>query len=200
MLMSRTRVWAAFIERIAARVRDARLADDPPRLLRQRHLLAWRHGDDLNHVRLLSWLRPHSGRPRAAWITRVSLNHLAFEPSAAVLRSLGFPRATAPRATSGVRVEWTALDEEVVALTGWLPTWIRGRVDPTVAIPLPPHPSHVFGEGLRTTVYVWTAAAWEASARFHRRDARWLPSYAIPAAEITPAAANPHGGHDDGQP
>ena len=80
--------------------------------------------------------------------------------------------------------------EQLLTFAGWLPVWIRGRQDPSVAIPLPPHPSHVFGQSLRTTDYAWTVAAWDAYSRWHKQDPR-LPWYAIPASKLAPAASEP---------
>lgn len=154
--------WLRFWDFFTERLLRGQLADTVPRLLHREHVLAWRHGDHLDHARLLSWSRPACDRPRAPWITRVSVNHVRFQPSAATLRWLLFPRRGQPQPTPDLHVEWTALDTELEALARWLPTFMRGQLDPSVPVPPPPVPSHVFGEGLRETEYAWTAAAWEA--------------------------------------
>lgn len=183
--------WLGFWDHFTERLLRERLVEAVPRRLQREHILAWRLGDHLDHARLLSWLRPDRDRPRATRITRVSVNHLTFEPSAATLRWLRFPRPSQPRRTPALHLEWTALDAELVQLARWLPTFLRGQLDPTAPIPLPPVPSHVFGTSLRETVYAWTAAAWEASARFHGGDAGWLPWYAIPASKVVAEAGMP---------
>lgn len=176
--------WRAFFDHFGEHLHRQGLAEGAPTLLRSKAILAWRLGDHLDHVRLLSWLRPDRERRGTSWITRISVNHLTFEPSQAVLRRLWFRPRSRPARTPGLHVEWTALDAELVQLARWLPAFLRGQLDPSAPIPLPPVPSHVFGEGLRTTEYAWTAAAWEASARFHGGDAGFLPWYAIPAGEV----------------
>ncbi len=195
-LLARVRVelgWAAFFAHFGEHLHRQGLAEGVPTLRRlgREHILAWRLGDHLDHVRLLSWLRPDRERPRASWITRISLNHLTYEPSQAVLRRHWFGPRARPSRTPRLHAEWTALDDELVQLARWLPTFMRGQLDPAAPIPVPPVPSHVFGEGLRTTEYAWTAAAWPASNRFHGQDPDWLPWYAIPADKVVANAGVP---------
>lgn len=177
----RLEMWRAFFDHFGEHLHRQELAEGAPTLLRSKAILLWRLGDHLNHVRLLSWLRPDRDRLRAAWITRISLNHLTFEPTPTVLRRLWFRPRSRPSRTPGLHVEWTALDAELVQLARWLPTFMRGQLDPSVPIPKPPVPSHVFGTSLRETVYAWTTAAWTAQNRFRGHRLDWLPGYAIRA-------------------
>lgn len=191
--------WLGFWDFFTEHLLRQRLADTVPRRLRREHILAWRLGDHIDHVRLLSWLRPDRQRRGAPRITRVSVNHLTFEPSQAVLRRLWFRPRARPSRTPGLHVEWTALDAELVQLARWLPTFLRGQLDPAAPIPLPPVPSHVFGTSLRETVYAWTATAWAAENRFRGHKLDWLPGYAIRADKVVaepgvPAVAVAAGG------
>jgi hypothetical protein len=193
--------WRAFFDHFGEHLHRHGLAESVPTLRRRshEHVLLWRLGDHLDHVRLLSWLRPDRERPRGSWITRVSVNHLTFEPTPTVLRRLWFgPRARSAR-TPGLHVEWTALDGELVQLARWLPVFLSGQLDPSAPIPLPPVASHVFGTSLRETVYAWTAAAWTAENRYRGHRLDWLPGYAIPADKVVaepgaPAVAAAAGG------
>jgi hypothetical protein len=130
----------------------------------------------------------------------VGLNTHAFTPPKTLLRKLGFDDRALPQGSDGLRLEWTVLGNELLAFAGWLPLWVRGRLDPLAPIPLPPHPSHVLGEGLRTAACAWTVAAWEAYSRWNRQD-RGLPWYAIHARDLSPAPQVPshpfaeHSGH-----
>jgi hypothetical protein len=78
------------------------------------------------------------------------------------------------------------LGDELVAFAPWLAVWMRGHFDPTVLIPLPPHPSHIWSRSLRITNYAWTVTALNAHARFHGR-APLLHPCATPASEVTAA-------------
>ena len=172
--------WSRFLQAFADALGPSAV------VVRGKHLVAWRYGRHLNHLQLVRWSRPDSSSPRAPRVTRLSLNYYWFDPSKSLLRRLGFgPREHPPR-TDRLRLEWTVLDEEILEFAAWLPLWMGGRLDSSVPIPLPPHPSHVFGEGLRTTMYAWTATAWSANARSKGHSAG-LPGYAIPASRVCPA-------------
>jgi hypothetical protein len=185
--------WRAFFDHFDEHLHRQGLAEGVPTLRRRshEHVLAWRLGDHLDHVRLLSWRRPDREHPRTAWITRISLNHLTYEPSQAVLRLHWFGPRSRPARTPGLHAEWTALDTELVQLARWLPVFLRGQLDPAAPIPLPPVPSHVFGTSLRETVYAWTAAAWTAQNRFRGHRLDWLPGYAIRADKVVAEAGGP---------
>jgi hypothetical protein len=85
--------WLGFRDFFTEHLLRHRLADTVPRRLRREHILAWRLGDHLDHVRLLSWLRPDRERRGAPQVTRVSVNHLALHPSAETLRCASRARA-----------------------------------------------------------------------------------------------------------
>lgn len=173
-------LWARFLEQLAASISAGAVVVAPKRIV------AWSDGDALNRLELLRWTWPDGRFPRAPRVTRMALNTQMFAPPKSLLRRFGFEPGSRPDGAPGLRLEWSVLGEELLAFAEWLPVWVRGRLDPTVAIPLPPHPSHVFGTGLRTTDYAWTVAAWEAYSRWNKQDLA-LPRYAIPAALLVPA-------------
>jgi len=175
-------LWTRFLEQLATNLGPGTVVVSPKRIV------AWRSGAALNRVELFRWAWPDARFPRAPRVTRIALNTHAFTPSKALLRRFGFDVHARPWRIDGLRLEWTVLGEELLAFADWLQLWIRGRLDSSVAIPLPPHPSHVFGEGLRTTNYAWTVAAWDAYSRSHRQDPK-LPWYAIHARDVVAAAA-----------
>lgn len=173
-------LWSSFLDELAEKVDSEAVVVSPKRIV------AWRDGDALNRLELLRWTWPDARFPRAPRVTRMGLNTQRFIPPKTLLRRFGFDPLSRPAGAMRLRLEWSVLGEELLAFAAWLPLWIRGRLDPSVAIPLPPHPSHVFGEGLRTTAYAWTVAAWEAYSRWHKQDPT-LPRYAIHASRLRSA-------------
>jgi hypothetical protein len=178
----RSTSWSRFLDALAAAL------GSPAVVLRPKYLVAWRDGKWLNHLELVRWSCPDALSPDAPYVTRLSMNYYYFGPSKALLRKLGFPPQARPSRREELRLEWSVLDEQMLEFAAWIPLWMRGRLDPSAAIPLPPHPSHVFGEGLRTTMYGWTATAWSANALANGQSVD-LPRYAIPAARVVPAEA-----------
>jgi hypothetical protein len=181
---SRRFFWPSFLEELATDIgRDAVVNY-------RKQVVTWRDGNHVNHLGLLKWVWPTAQFPDAPRITRISLNKHVFgqSESVSVLRRLGFARQSAPSPTPGLWLEWSVLGNEVLDFASWLPLWMRGQLDPSVTIPLPPHPSHVWGQGLRATDYAWTVTAFHARARFHDQEP-WLHPLAIPAQELTPAVA-----------
>ncbi|RJS14245.1 hypothetical protein DRW03_35325 [Corallococcus sp. H22C18031201] len=180
--LSRRALWAEFLQRLSSEM------ESQAPMLHQGRRLIWRQGEWLNGVVLSRHSWPGRNFPEAPPVTRILMNRLTFEPPAAMLRRFGFSGVALPLGEERLRLEWTVYGEELLDFATWLPLLIRGRLNPAEAIPLPPHPSHVFNGRLRTTKYAWTATAWEAYARWKRTDAS-LPFYAIPAARLRPARA-----------
>lgn len=191
---SRPQMWRSFFDYFSEHLCRLDLADVVPRLLRHRHLQIWRNDKYLNHVRLLSWCKPDKARRKAPWVTRIAMNCMRYAPSDAVLRWHGFSASGGlrpyPVMLEKLHLEWTALDDELIEMGRWLPKWICGRLDHSLEIPLPPVPSYVFGQGLRTTVYAWTVAASDAWTRFDRGEAV-VPSNAIPPDELKAEPGQP---------
>lgn len=194
-------MWARFFEMLGEHLQLAGLADRPPLIAdRRRRVLAWRRGERLERVELVSWSRPDAGRMRAPSITRIAGNHFAFDVSQALVRRLGFRQTSPwspprPRSTPELDFEWTAVDDELEALARWLPSWMQAKLDPSLAIALPPVPSHVFGRSLHTSVYAWTQAAWDAWTKYDAGKIAPLPWYAIPADKLVAEPAEPTLGH-----
>lgn len=180
--LSRSILWSRFLETFAKEIALWAV------VVRPKHIVAWRDGDLLNRVELLRWTWPDASSRAAPRVTRIGLNTQRFTPSKALLRHLGFEPESLPPSARSLHLEWSVLGEELLAFAEWLPLWIRGRQDASVEIPLPPCPSHVFGQGLRATNYAWTVAAWDAYSRWHKQDPR-LPWYAINAREVVAAEA-----------
>ncbi|SDY41565.1 hypothetical protein SAMN05444383_1902 [Myxococcus xanthus] len=180
--LSRSKLWAEFLQRLASEMEP--LAP----MLHQGRRLVWRQGEWLNWVTLSRHSWPDRHFPEAPPVTRISMNRFIFEPSEAMLRRFGFSGVGLPLGERRLRLEWTVYGEELLAFASWLPLLIRGRLNATEPIPLPPHPSHVFNGGLRRTSYAWTATAWEVYARWRRTDVS-LPFMAIPADRVKPARA-----------
>jgi len=175
-------LWSRFLEAFAMSLGDGAV------VVRPRRIVAWRNGAALNRLELLRWSWPDAGDRGAPRVTRIGLNALVFRPPKTLLSRLGFDPLARPDGDRALRLEWTVLGDELLAFADWLPLWIRGRLDPAAPVPLPPHPSHVFGQGLRTTDYAWTVAAWDAHSRWKAQDPR-LPWYAIHARDVVPAVA-----------
>jgi hypothetical protein len=152
-----------------------------------RRIVAWRDEHTLNRIELLRWVWPNQHQPRAPRIIRIGMNTHWFKPSQTLLRGLGFDPLWPPDYRECLRLEWSLLEHELLEFATWLPSWIAGRRDGALEIPVPPQPSHVFGAGLRGTCYAWTVAAWEVCARWDRQSGR-LPWYAIHASQVVPAA------------
>lgn len=169
-----------FLEAFAAKLGDGAV------ILASKHLVVWRDGDSLNRLEALRWCWPGPQRPGAPRVTRIYINFHAFDAPRSLLRELGLDERTYHAGDEGLRLEWSVLGDELLAFADWLPFWIRGCLDPAAPVPLPPHPSHIFGQGLRTTSYAWTTAAWDAYTRWRGQNPS-LPCYAIPAAQVTPA-------------
>jgi hypothetical protein len=181
--LTRSALWLRFLERLREGV------PGPAMVARPKYVVAWRGGrGTLEHVQLLKWAWPEGAYSRAPMVTRIALNTHCFTPSKELLRRLGFEDCSRPGYTSALRLEWSVLGEELLAFADWLPLWMHGRVSACAPIPLPPVPSHVFGEGLRETAYAWTARAWDAHSGWKKQDPR-LPWYAIPAEQLTAAAS-----------
>ena len=194
---SRSVVWARFFEVLGEHLQREGLADRPPLIAdRRRRVLAWRRGERLERVELVSWSRPDAGRTRAPSITRIAGNHFAFDFSRPLVSRLGF-RPTSPwspprpRSTPELDFEWTALDDELEVLARWLPSWMQAKLDPTLGIELPPVPSHVFGRNLHTSVYAWTKAAWDAWTTYDVGKIEPLPWYAIAADKLVAEPGEP---------
>jgi hypothetical protein len=145
--------------------------------------VAWRDAWALNRVHLVRWLRAMHGDKKPPLVTRIDVNGQWFQPAKALLRRLGFDPLSQPDGHRVLRLEWTVLDSELSAFAEYLPLWVRGRLDPSVAIPLPPVPSHVFGTDLRSTNYAWTVTAWDTYSAWTGQSPK-LPHYAIPAVEV----------------
>ncbi len=175
-------LWSRFLETFAMALGDG------AEVLRPRRIVAWRDGVALNRLHLLRWSWPDPGDRHAPRVTRIGLNTQLFRPPKTLLKRLGFDPLTRPDGDRALRLEWTVLGDELLAFADWLPLWMRGRLDTATPIPLPPHPSHVFGQDLRTTAYAWTVAAWDAYSRWKGQDPR-LPWYAIHARDVVPSAA-----------
>ena len=180
--LSRSILWSRFLETFAKEIALWAV------VVRPKHIVVWRDEDLLNRVELLRWTWPDASSRAAPRVTRIGLNTQRFTPSKALLRHLGFEPESLPPSARSLHLEWSVLGEELLAFAEWLPLWIRGRQDASVEIPLPPCPSHVFGQGLRATNYAWTVAAWDAYSRWHKQDPR-LPWYAINARDVVAAEA-----------
>ncbi|NOJ82291.1 hypothetical protein [Myxococcus xanthus] len=180
--LSRSKLWAEFLQRLASEMEPL------TPVIHQGRRLVWRQGEWLNRVDLSRHSWPDRHFPEAPPVTRISMNRLNFEPPEAMLRRFGLSRVTHPLGEPRLRLEWTVYGEELLAFASWLPLLIRGRLNPWEPIPLPPHPSHVFNGGLRRTSYAWTTTAWEVYARWRRTDVS-LPFMAIPADRVKPARA-----------
>lgn len=179
--MTRSATWKAFLSRLTETLGYPAVVVNP------KPTVVWRDRDALNHLELRPWTAPDRQQPaRVPAVSRIAVNVMWFRPSNALLRRLGFRPDAWPGYMDGLRLEWTVLDEELRGFAEWLPTWVRGRIDPKVTIPLPPYPSHVWGIGLRSTSYAWTASAWDAYSRYKNMNARLTPG-SISAEELRPA-------------
>jgi hypothetical protein len=180
--------WDAFLEAIA---RDF----NSPIFIHRNQAIAWLDGEGhVSELGLIKWLWPSPEYPRAPRITRISINNGDFTHSRAELRRLQALDDTAYRRSPGrpasrssaLCLEWTVLESELLDFASWLPVWMRGRLDQTVTIPLPPHASHVWSRDLRRMNYAWTVTAFEAHAKFHRRTPSLHPC-ATPASQVKPS-------------
>ncbi len=178
--MTRSVIWREFLGRLAETLGYPAVVVNP------KPIVVWRDGEALNRLELRPWTVPDRQQPdRVPAVTRIAVNEMAFDPSKALLRRLGFRPDDWPGYTAFLRLEWTVIDDELAGFTEWLPIWVRGRIDPSVTIPLPPHPSHIWGIGLRTTNYAWTVAAWDAYSRYKNMDPR-LTRGSISAEDLRP--------------
>jgi hypothetical protein len=186
-------IWSMFLDAFVVSVKGGAV------IAAQKHVVAWRRGNALNHLELLNFSWPSARSLDAPRITRISVNKHVFIPPTTILRNLGFDKQRPlPRGSEGLHLEWTILGNELLAFADWLPVWVEGRLDPNSPIPLPPHPSHVFGKGLRTTDYAWTATAWDTYGRWKRDDNTLPHPYAIHAQDVVPAAPEPQAEHPSG--
>jgi hypothetical protein len=175
-------LWSGFLQELAANIGPGAVVTC------HSQVVAWRDSEHLNHLGLLKWTWPNANFPKAPCVTRISLNKHTFDIPETASRRIGLAYRRTPSSTPGLYLEWSVLGEELLDFASWLPLWIRGQRDSSITIPLPPHPSHVWGKGLRATDYAWTVAAFDAHARFHDQEP-WLHPLAIPACELTPAPA-----------
>jgi len=137
--------------------------------IRPKKTVAWREADgSLNYAYLLRWFGERA--QDTPQITRVMINHYAFTPSRRTLLLLGYDMAERPVRREDLHLELTLLDRELAAFATWLPLWLAGRIDPSRAIPEPPHACHNWREDWRTTDYAWSAAAWEANRAWRARE------------------------------
>lgn len=179
--------WTTFLHDLAVQL------EQPAVVTHRNRVLLW-HGsnDRLDCLQLLPWCWPSREYPRAPRVTRISLNRHRYDVSQRDLRQLGLDRPR--RSTEPLRLELSVLGDELLDFARWLPLWIRGRLDPSVLIPVPPLPCHIWSRGLRTMDYAWTVTALEAHARFHGCEP-WLHPCATPASEVTPALPLEAGAH-----
>jgi hypothetical protein len=177
----RKEVWSQFLIRLAENLGpDAFVASRKP-------IVAWRYLGTVNYFELVPWDHPNPRYPGSPPTTaRLCVNIATFYRPVALLRTMGFGPMHSPGSLERLALEWTFLDDELATFAEWLPVWASGRIDPTVTIPLPPIPSHVWGEGLRETRYAWTVAAWNDFSDWQRIERR-LTRGAIAAEKLMPA-------------
>ena len=150
-------------------------------------------------LRVFTWPEPPSSKEPAT--IRICINHCNYALTETAAHSLGFKKAWvlshgAPSCTKEFVLEWTVMADELQVMSNWLPTWISGRFDTSVAVPMPPVPSSLGGAwwlngaalSLRNTCYAWSTRAWEATTSWRGQDPT-LNSDVIPADKVTPALA-----------
>jgi hypothetical protein len=177
----RKEVWNEFFSRLAdALGLDALVANRKP-------VVAWRHLGSMNYFQLVPWDEPSPRYPGPPPSTvRLCVNMMTLFHPGSLLREMGFNPAHRPGHLECLEVEWTLVDDELLAFADWLPFWVSGRIDTTLTIPLPPIASHVWGGGLRDTRYAWTVSAWNAFSDWQRIDRR-LTRGATAAEKLMPA-------------